>query len=71
MKYDVFIDHIVLRGHIEVEANSREEAEAKSKKIFDSMLKRSKRWGVHLDVNKDSCNYIKWYAHGMPYGDEE
>ena len=71
MKYDVFIDDVVLQGHIEVEADSKKEAEDKSRKLFASMLRRAEVRGIYLSINDN--DYVKraikteWYA----YGDEE
>ena len=68
MKYDVFIDDVVLQGQIEVEADSKKEAEDKSKKLFDSILQRAEARGVYLGINND--DYVKrsittmWYALG-------
>lgn len=74
MKYDVFIDDVVLQGQIKVEADSKKEAEDKSRKLFDSMLQRAEARDVYLGINND--DYVKraittmWYALGEDDYDE-
>ena len=68
MKYDVFIDDVVLHGAIKVEADTKDKAVAKATKVFDSMLQRAEARNVYLGINND--DYVKraittmWYALG-------